>query len=128
MDDGASAPPLRVVIADDDRLFRDALEAVLSASAAIDVVGCAATGKEAVELASSLQPDVVLMDLNMPVLDGLEATRLIRERNALKVFILSGSEIPKDVARARSAGAAAFLRKDIRLIDLVTTILDARAA
>jgi DNA-binding NarL/FixJ family response regulator len=116
------------VIADDHRLFREALEAVLSASAAIDVVGVASTGQEAVQLAASLQPDVILMDLHMPVLDGFEATRLILQHKLLKIFILSGSEIPTDVARARDAGAAAFLRKDTRLIDLVAKILEPDAA
>src|SRR5215207_6083700 len=66
-------PPVRVLIADDHRLFAEALEAVLSTEKAIEVVGRAANGEEAVELARQLQPDVVALDISMPVMDGFEA-------------------------------------------------------
>ena len=84
----AVPPPeraVRVLIADDQRLFAESLMTVLGEDDRIDVVGIAGNGREAVDLALELQPDVVLMDLNMPLLDGFEATREIREtakRNA----------------------------------------------
>ena len=71
--------PLRVLIADDHRLFAEALEAILAADERIEVVGQAGDGGQAVELANRLGPDVVLMDVSMPVLDGFEATREIRD-------------------------------------------------
>ncbi len=70
--------PLRVLIADDHRLFAEALEAILAADDRIEVVGQAGDGGQAVELARKLDPDVVLMDVSMPVLDGFQATREIR--------------------------------------------------
>ena len=71
--------PLRILIADDHRLFAEALEAILGSDERIEVVGQASDGEQAVELARKLGPDVVLMDVSMPVLDGFEATREIRE-------------------------------------------------
>src|SRR6266516_2651705 len=85
--------PIRVLIADDHRLFAEALEAILAAEERIKVVGRARDGKEAVELARSLEPDVVLMDIAMPVMDGVEATKRIRKRRATAcVLMLTGSE------------------------------------
>jgi DNA-binding NarL/FixJ family response regulator len=121
-----AAAPVRVVIADDQRLFAEALEAILSTDARISVVGRAADGASAVELVRDERPDVVLMDIAMPVMDGIEATERIRvESPDTRVIVLTGSEAPKDVSRARAAGAAGYVTKDQIAGDLLRAILDA---
>jgi CheY-like chemotaxis protein len=115
-----------VVIADDQRLFAEALEAILSTDGRISVVGRAADGQEAVELTREHRPRVVLMDIAMPVMDGIEATRAIREESpGTRVIVLTGSAAHEDISRARSAGAAAYVTKDQIAGDLVRAILDA---
>ena len=117
--------PVRVLIADDEPLFVETVEALLAGDGRVEVVGTAGNGQDAVELATSLKPDVTLMDISMPILDGIEATRLIRERvpNAC-VLVLTGSSIAADVDRARQAGVAAFLTKDRLGTQLVNAILE----
>ena len=117
--------PVRVLIADDEPLFVETVEALLADDERVEVVGTAANGKQAVELATALTPDVTLMDISMPILDGIEATRRIRERlpNA-SVLVLTGSSISADVDRARQAGVAAFLTKDRLGTQLVNAILE----
>jgi DNA-binding NarL/FixJ family response regulator len=118
-----------VVIADDQRLFAEALEAILTTDGRIDVVGRAVDGRGAVELAREHRPDVVLMDIAMPVMDGIEATQTISAELAdTRVVVLTGSAATYDVARARDAGAAAYVTKDQIAGDLVRAILDAAAA
>ena len=117
--------PVRVLIADDHRLFAEALEAILGADERIEVAGQASDGGEAVELARSLEPDVVLMDVSMPVLDGFEATREIREESAeVRVLMLTGSNSRDDVDRSREAGAAGYVTKDRIASELVATIVE----
>jgi two-component system nitrate/nitrite response regulator NarL len=117
--------PLRVLLADDHRLFVEALEAILAPDGRIDVVGHAGNGAEAVELARELKPDVVVMDISMPVLDGIEATRrLADELPSARVLMLTGSNARQDIAKARKAGAAAYVTKDRIAADLVAAILD----
>jgi DNA-binding NarL/FixJ family response regulator len=119
------AKPLRVVIADDHRLFAEALEAILTTDDRIEVVGQASDGAQAVELARTLDPDVVLMDVSMPVLDGFEATREIREESAgVRVLMLTGSNSRADVDRSREAGAAGYVTKDRIASELVATIVE----
>jgi DNA-binding NarL/FixJ family response regulator len=115
-----------VVIADDQRLFAEALEAILSTDGRIAVVGRAADGREAVDLAREHRPNVVLMDIAMPVMDGIDATKAIRdELPETSVIVLTGSAANQDISRARSAGASGYVTKDQIAGDLVRAILDA---
>jgi DNA-binding NarL/FixJ family response regulator len=119
------AKPLRVLIADDHRLFAEALEAILAADERIEVVGQASDGEEAVELARTLGPDLVLMDVSMPVLDGFEATREIRSTSEdVRVLMLTGSNSRADVDRSREAGASGYVTKDRIASELVATIVE----
>jgi DNA-binding NarL/FixJ family response regulator len=126
MNERMGSDRVRVVIADDQRLFAEALEAILSTDGRIAVVGRAADGREAVDLAREHRPNVVLMDIAMPVMDGIDATKTIRdELPETSVIVLTGSEAPQDVSRARSAGASGYVTKDQIASDLVRAILDA---
>ena len=117
--------PLRVLIADDHRLFAEALEAILAADDRIEVVGQAGDGSEAVELARRLGPDLVLMDVSMPVLDGFEATREIRaEAEDVRVLMLTGSNSRADVDRSREAGASGYVTNDRIASELVAAIVE----
>jgi two-component system nitrate/nitrite response regulator NarL len=118
-------PPIRVLIADDEPLFVDSVAALLSNDERVKVIGTASNGQDAVDLASALEPDVTLMDISMPVLDGIEAARRIRLAlpNAC-ILILTGSSIAADVDRARQAGVAGFLTKDRIGTQLVSAVLE----
>ena len=119
-------PPLRVLIADDHQLFAETLGLTLDFDERVEVAGSARNGKEAVRLALGLQPDAVLMDLEMPVLDGFHATRLLRRLlPACPVVVLTASPSSEDVHRARSAGAAAYLTKGCALGHVVSALLEA---
>jgi DNA-binding NarL/FixJ family response regulator len=118
--------PIRVLIADDHRLFAEALEAILAAESSIEIVGRARNGSEAFEMAVELDPDVVLMDISMPVMDGVEATRRIRQaRPHACVLMLTGSNAAADVDRSRDAGAAGYVTKDRIASELVDAIVEA---
>jgi DNA-binding NarL/FixJ family response regulator len=117
---------VRVLIADDEPLFAEALEVLLGADERIEVVGRALDGSQAIELARTLGPDVVLMDLSMPGVDGFGATKQILAEDAdTHVLVLSGSDDPADIAKARDAGAAGYITKDRIAENLVEAILDA---
>jgi DNA-binding NarL/FixJ family response regulator len=104
--------PIRVLIADDQRVVREGLEMVLGLLPGIEVVGSAGDGLEAVDLAASLHPDIVLMDLRMPRCDGVEATRLLREREPeIKVVVLTTYADDRSVLDALRAGARGYLTK-----------------
>jgi DNA-binding NarL/FixJ family response regulator len=116
---------ITVLIADDHRLFADALEAILASDGRFEVVGKAHDGESAVRLAGTTKPDVVLMDIAMPGVDGVEATRRIRKRRkSTAVLILTGSNARNDVDRARRAGAAAYVTKDRIASQLVEAIVE----
>jgi DNA-binding NarL/FixJ family response regulator len=117
---------VRVLIADDHRLFAEALEAILSTEERIEVVGRAADGSEAVALARTLRPDVVALDISMPVMDGFEAAaQLARLDDPPAVLMLTGSNSPDDVDRARRAGAKGYVTKDAIAARLVEAIIAA---
>ena len=119
-------PPLRVLIADDHQLFAETLGLTLDYDERVQVAGSACNGEEAVRLALALRPDAVLMDLDMPVLDGFRATRLLRRLlPACPVVVLTASPSPEDVHRARATGAAGYLNKGCSAERLVETLLDA---
>ncbi len=103
---------VRVLVVDDQQLFADALAMFLGKESSIEVVGTAASGQEAIDLATSQLADVVLMDLFMPQMDGLEATQKLRMiRPEANVIVLSGLGADDVAEQARDAGAAAFLQK-----------------
>lgn len=113
----------RVLICDDHQLFRDGLRAILSTEPAIEVVGDARNGREAVETALSLRPDVVLMDMEMPDLNGLEATRRVRQaERRIQVLILTMYAEEELVAQCIQAGAAGYVLKDVPASQLVYAI------
>src|SRR6476646_12076181 len=117
--------PIRVLLVDDHRLFPEALEAILAGESTLEVVGRARNGAEAVELTLELEPDIVLMDISMPVMDGVEATRRIREaRPGAYVLMLTGSNTAVDVDRSRGAGAAGYITKDRIASQLVEAIVE----
>ena len=115
---------MTVLIADDNGLFRSALEAILDAEPDVSVVGRATDGREAVQMVAELRPDVVLMDLSMPVLDGFHATQQIQAESPFtRVLVLTGSPERTDVERAEAAGAAGYVTKDRIASELVAAIL-----
>ena len=118
--------PIRVLIADDHRLFAEALEVMLSTEERIEVVGRAADGDEAVRMARKLEPDVVALDISMPVMDGFEAAAELEQlTRPPAVLMLTGSSSPEDVDRARRLGAKGYITKDAIAARLVDAILAA---
>jgi DNA-binding NarL/FixJ family response regulator len=104
---------LRVLIADDHRLFAESLRALLCEDERVEVVGIAETGDEAVRLAVRLLPDIVLMDFSMPGLDGMQATRRIHDLDLpCRVLLLTGDQDDDVAAHAVEAGAVGFVRKE----------------
>jgi DNA-binding NarL/FixJ family response regulator len=122
------SPPIRVLVVDDHELFTHGLTTVLDQDGRFEVVGTAATGREAVKLARSTEADVVLMDMSMPILDGPAATRrLCALDHAPCVIALTGHEDRLSRAAALEAGATAFVTKSESFEDLVAVILEAYA-
>jgi len=123
-DDGqAGGEPIRVLIVDDHALFRRGLELVLSQEEDIDVVSEATDGVEAVERATELVPDVVLMDVRMPRASGIEAARAIRERlSATKVIMLTVSDDERDLYESVLAGANGYLLKEVSIEEVADAV------
>jgi DNA-binding NarL/FixJ family response regulator len=122
----AGSPPIRVLVVDDHQLFTHALTTVLEQDGRFAVVGTAATGREAVQLARDTGVDVVLMDMSMPVLDGPAATRRLQALDpAPHVIALTGHTDRLSRAAALESGADAFVTKSEPFDDLVDAILNA---
>lgn len=122
---------IRVLLADDQTLVRDGLRMILSTQDDIEVVGEAATGAEAVAAARSLQPDVVLMDIRMPVMNGVQATRELMDNKGpqvtCRVLVLTTFDLDEYVYAAMRAGASGFLLKDVprrQLVEAVRTVAE----
>lgn len=105
--------PIRVLLVDDQALFREGLRTLLSSDQGLAVVGDAADGREAIQRYRELRPDVVLMDLRMPGLDGVAATReILRESSIARILVLTTFEDDEEVLAALRAGASGYLLKD----------------
>ena len=115
--------PLRVLIADDHPLFRHGIAALLQASPEFEVVGEATTGEEAIALAEQLQPDVILMDIRMPGINGIEATRgILHTSPHIRVLMVTMSEDDASVFTAMRAGARGYVLKEAQKDDMLRAI------
>jgi DNA-binding NarL/FixJ family response regulator len=120
---GGPSPLVRVLVADDDALVRSALRMVLDTAAGVVLVGEVADGDEVPAAVAAHSPDVVLMDIRMPRVDGLTATELLRRQpGAPEVIVLTTFDVDDFVLRALRAGAAGFLLKDTRPADIVAAV------
>lgn len=109
----------RVIIADDQEVIREGLKQLIEQDDEIKVVGCAGNGKEAYELCGKLSPDIVLMDMIMPVCDGIECTRLVKDTyKSVKVVILTTFSDREKISQALYNGADGFVYKDIKITEL----------
>lgn len=117
--------PIRVLIADDHQLVRQGFKALLSVKDGVEVVGQAENGEQAVKLARSLKPDIILMDLLMPEKNGIEATREIKlENSEARILIITSFAEDENVFQAIKAGALGYLLKDSSPQELMQAILD----
>jgi DNA-binding NarL/FixJ family response regulator len=123
------APPVRVVVVEDNDVFREALVLLLGQEADVEIVGAVAGGEEALGLAGEVEPDVVLLDYRLPGMDGVQATReLQRVVPGAAVVALTASATLREADALREAGAVACLTKDAQLEEIVAAILAAAAA
>ena len=120
------AGPVKVLIADDHRLMREGTAALLAADERIEVVGLAKDGRDAIAMAERRRPDVVVLDINMPVLRGIEACAVLRQQHPqIAVLILTVSEHEPDLYAALRVGASGYLLKDMPPNELVAAVLGA---
>ena len=123
LDKGESTMTTKILIADDHRIVREGLKHLLEKESSMEVVGEAKTGREAVEMAGKLKPAVVIMDITMPELNGIEATRqILTELPNTKVIVLSMHSDKRFVSKMLSAGACGYLLKDCALEELVDAV------
>ncbi len=116
---------IKVMIVDDQTIIRDGLKSLLEAKADIDVIGLIENGEKACKFASSLKPDVILMDIRMPLLNGVEATKCIKKENPeIKIIILTTFDDDAYIIEAMRYGASGYLLKDIRSEKLYEAIKD----
>jgi DNA-binding NarL/FixJ family response regulator len=113
---------IRVVVADDQALVRGGFRMILEAQADIDVVGEAADGREALDVARATSPDVVLMDVRMPVMDGIEAAEKLTQRGGPRILMLTTFDLDEHVYDAIRAGASGFLLKDVPPAELAHAV------
>ena len=117
---------IRVVLADDQELIRESLSFVLNAQTDIQMVGIAKNGREAIELVRKEKPDVILMDIRMPEVDGVECTRLIKEAYPqMKVIILTTFDDDEYVFGALRYGASGYLLKGVSVAELANAVREA---
>jgi DNA-binding NarL/FixJ family response regulator len=128
VNNGALSPPARLLIVDDHDLVREGTRVMLARETDLKVVGEAENGREALKLCRELSPDLVLMDVRMPEMDGLEATRRIKEEHpTTSVLILTSHESPEHLSDAIRAGAAGYVLKDAtrqQLLNAVRRVLE----
>jgi two-component system, NarL family, nitrate/nitrite response regulator NarL len=124
MESAVTLTPLtRILIVDDEPLFVEMVAAILGGEEGLEIVGTAADGQEGARLAAELDPDVIVMDISMPVMDGIDATRAIRGRDPdACILILTGGSNVAEIDRARVAGAAKYMTKDRIAGELVDEI------
>jgi len=120
---GAGKKPIRILLADDHELVRDGIRARLENEGAFDIVGEATNGLEAIELVAEHGPDVLLMDISMPVMNGLDAARQIRKRfPKVNILVLSVYDNPEYVRGVMQAGARGYILKDISAPEMINAI------
>jgi len=121
-----TTPPIRLLVVDDHPLFREGLAHTLGAEEGFKIVAQAEDGTTAIDLWESVQPDVTLIDVSMPGMDGIETVRQLRSRHAdAKLLMLTSSEDQEDVIAALDAGASGYVTKSVRFVDLVAAVREA---
>jgi len=126
MESGSRPSPLRVIVADDQATVRDGLVVLLGMTEGIDVVGSAANGREALDVAEQTHPDVILLDLRMPVLDGIETTRQLSSRHPdVAVVVLTTYADDASIIDALEAGARSYLTKNAARADIAQALRSA---
>lgn len=125
-----SAGPIRVVVVDDHQIFRQGIDAYLDLIDDIDVVGEGRNGEEALEIIREMQPDVALLDINLPLMNGMQVMReIVNERLPVRVIMLTAYDDPEQLLHAMHAGAAAYCAKEIelhRLVEVIYLVMDGR--